>query len=312
MIGHLLLYLFSFVGIWIGTGMAIKSIEKLCRSLKLSSFAISFLVLGLFTSISEFSVGVNAVIDQDPEIYIGNLIGASIVIFMLIIPLLAITGNSLKINKEFRGFNLIMSLVVISLPVILALDGKVDKIDSFISITFFIFLVIFIQTKKGLLEKISNMKQFKRPKIKKEILKICVSVLIIFVASHFIVEQTEYFSDIFKISSFLMSLLFIAIGTNLPELSFVVRSIFTKNNQVAFGDYVGSASFNTFIFGFLTLLYGKSVFLTNSYLISLTFMIIGLISFYFFSRSKNTLSKTEGLILLSIYFLFLFFEFFLH
>ena len=48
MVTHALIYALSFVGIWIGSGLAIKSVERLSQSLKLSSFAVSFLVLGFF------------------------------------------------------------------------------------------------------------------------------------------------------------------------------------------------------------------------------------------------------------------------
>ena len=100
---HLIIYAAAFIGIWVGAGMAITSVEKMAQKLRLSSFLVSFLVLGFFTSISEVSVGVNAVLSGDPGIFVGNLIGASIVLFLMVIPLLAITGKPITINKEVRG-----------------------------------------------------------------------------------------------------------------------------------------------------------------------------------------------------------------
>lgn len=312
MFTHILIYVLSFAGIWIGSGLAIKSVERLSKSLKMSSFAISFLLLGLFTSISELSVGVNSILANDPEIFVGNLIGASIVLIMLIIPLLAIVGNSIRITPEFQGFNLIASLVVIALPVILALDGRIGKTDGIIALALFGLLLISVQSKKGLIDKLKNINQRAGIRVGRELLKILFGVATIFIASKFVVEQTIYFSHLLNVSPFLISLLFIAIGTNLPELSLVVRSAFMRNNQVAFGDYVGSAAFNTFLFGLLTLMYGKPVLLSNSYVISLLFLVVGLIVFYYFARTKNTMSRIEGFALLTIYALFLFTEIALH
>jgi len=312
MITHVLIYILSFAGIWIGSGLAIKSVERLSRSLKVSSFAVSFLVLGLFTSISELSVGINSILENDPEIYVGNLIGASIVLFMLIVPLLAIFGNSIRISPEFQGFNLPASLVVVALPVILAMDGKVGKTDSIIALALFGFLLISVQSKRGLAGKLKNISQRTGVGVGKELLRILFGVAIIFIASRFVVEQTLYFSGLLNVSAFLISLLFIAIGTNVPELSLVVRSAFMRNNQVAFGDYVGSAAFNTFLLGLLTLIYGKPVMLSNNYIASLLFLIVGLIAFYYFARTKNSISRLEGLILLGLYALFLFTEITLH
>jgi len=312
MLPHLIIYTLSFIGIWIGSGLAIGSVERLSKILRVSSFAVSFLVLGFFTSVSEFSVGVNSILENDPEIYVGNLIGASIVIFMLIIPLLAITGNNIKITTEFRGFNLPASLVVVALPVILAMDGRIGRTDSLIALSLFGFLVIAIQTKRGLLEKIKKINSRSGIKVGKELLRIVFGVATIFIASRFVVEQTMYFSNILQLSPFVISLLVIGIGTNIPELSFVVRSAFMRSNQVAFGDYVGSASFNTFLMGILTIFYGKPVLLTNSYVVSLLFLVVGLFAFYYFARTKNSISRLEGIILLFLYILFVVVEIFIH
>lgn len=312
MLPHIIVYVLSFIGVWIGSGLAINSVERLSRILRVSSFTVSFLVLGLFTSVSELSVGINSVLENDPEIYVGNLIGASIVIFMLIVPLLAITGRKIKISPEFQGFNLPAALVVIALPVILAMDGRVGRTDSIIALSLFGFLVVSVQSKKSFLERIKTINTKSTIRVGKEMLRIVFGVVTIFIASRFIVEQTVYFSQILEVSPFLISLLLIAVGTNIPELSFVFRSVFMKNNQVAFGDYVGSASFNTFLLGSLTLFYGKPVILTNSYLISLLFLVIGLILFYYFARTKNSISRFEGIVLLAMYLLFLATELFIH
>ena len=56
MLPHIIIYLLSFAGIWIGSGIAIKSVEKL-SVLKLSSFLVSFVILGLFTSMGIFCRG---------------------------------------------------------------------------------------------------------------------------------------------------------------------------------------------------------------------------------------------------------------
>ncbi len=127
---NLIIYLISFFGVWVGSGIAIRSVERLSKILGISSFLISFLVLGTLSSTSELSVGVNSILEDNPKIYIGNLIGASIVIFMLIIPLLTVFGKKIPVHSRFQGFNLPASLVVVFLPVFLVLDGKIDRIDG--------------------------------------------------------------------------------------------------------------------------------------------------------------------------------------
>lgn len=312
MLQHVLLYVLAFFGIWIGAGIAISSVERLSRRLRLSSFIVSFLILGFFTSISEFSVGINAVLDNDPGIFVGNLIGANIVLFLMVIPLLAITGKAIKINRELQGYNLVFPLVVVSMPVILSLDGRVSRLDGVIAVLLFVISSMVIQRRRRLEDNVKTLSRLRNMSVRTELAKIVFGALLIFGASRVVVIETEFFSQALGLSPFFISLMIIAIGTNLPELSFVVRSMFMKSNQVAFGDYVGSASFNAFLFGLLTLWYGKPILLNNSYMVSLLFLIVGLVLFYFFAKSKNTISRMEASLLLGLYILFFTTEFLLH
>jgi len=306
------LFAIAFCGIWIGSGIAIKSIERISHGLRISSFAVSFLLLGFFTSLGELSVGVNAILDDDPEIFVGNLIGASIVLFMLVIPLLAIVGKKININKELRGERMILPLVTVAAPVLLSIDGTINKLDGIIALVLFIVTSFFIQKKQGLLEKTSSIFKHKKFSLKLESLKVLIGVALVFGSSYLIVHQTMLLSQIMNWSPFLIGLLFIAVGTNIPEISFVFRSAFMKDSQVVFGDYMGSAATNTLLFGGLSIWYGKPILLTNSYLVSLGFLLIGLIAFFIFAKSKHSISRHEGLLLLGLYGLFLLTEIFSH
>ncbi len=309
---QILVYVLAFAGIWMGSGLAIKSVERLARFLDISTFMVSFVALGLFTSIGELSVGINALIENNPEIYVGSLIGASIVLFLLVTPLLAIVGNSVRINENFRGFNLVASLLVVALPAILVMDGKISKADGVIAVVAFVWLLRKLKSKKSLLEKIKSLGVKNSVRVGKEVFNTLLGMGIVFVASKFVVDQTVYFSDLLGISSFLISLLVVSIGTNVPELSLVIRSVTMRNYQVALGNYVGSAAFNTLLLGVLTLIHGQDIYLTNSYVVGLVFLIAGLVMFYFFARTKNTLSRLEGLMLLVFYVFFVMMEISIH
>jgi len=309
---HILIYVLSFLGIWVGSGFIIKSVEKISSSLRISSFTISFLVLGAFTSVGELSVGANSIMKGDAEIFVGNLIGASMVLFLLIIPLLAIIGKSIHVSPDLQGFNLPASLVTIALPAMMVLDGNVGRFDAILALILFSLLIISVQSKGKFLAVVEKTSEKKRLSMGKGLVRIFFGLAIIFIASRFAVEQTDYFANFLHVSPFLISLVVVSIGTNLPELSLVVRSAFSRNHQIAFGDFVGSAAFNTFLFGFLTLIYNKPIILTNSFVISLLFLVAGLLLFYHFARTKNTISRLEGLTLFLLYLAFLFTEYIIH
>lgn len=310
MVFQLLSYLFSFFVIWFGTGLVVRSVDRLAHRFTLSGFAISFFVLGILTSTPEFSVGINAIIDKEPEIFIGNLLGASLVLFLLVIPLLAIFGKGVKLVHQLDKKNLLFSLLVVATPSFLIADKKLTFVEGLFLILLYAVLFYFIENKKGLIEKIKDQVFHHHSSLIKEICQLIFGVALIIFFSNFIVDKTIYFSQLFNISSFLISLLVLSVGTNLPELSLAVRCIVTGKKEVAFGDYIGSAAANTLIFGVLALLIGGEVLLTNNFLIILFFTLFGLGIFFSFSRSKNEISREEGIILLLIYFLFLLTEIF--
>lgn len=298
-------YFLSFFLIWYSAGLIVSSVDRLAHRFSLSGFAVSFFVLGILTSTPEIAVGINSVIDRKPEIFVGNLLGASLVLFLLIIPLLVIFGKGIKLVHQLERKNLLLALLVVAAPSFLVADGSLTLIDGIFLIISYLVLFYFIEKRKGLFERIKDQIFNHRYSLIKDILQLILGVIIIIFSSKFIVDQTIYFSQIFNVSSFLISLLVLSVGTNLPELSLAIRSVFEGKKEVAFGDYIGSAAANSLIFGGLTLLAGGKVIVADNFLKILFFTVLGLGLFFLFSRSKNNISKDEGIILFLVYLLFL-------
>lgn len=310
MIVQLFFYIFSFLLIWFAAGLTVTSVDRLAHKLNLSSFAISFFLLGILTSIPELSVGINSIVDKKPEIFVGNLIGGVVVIFLLIIPILAVFGGGVKLTHQMEKHNLILALLVIITPTVFTLDGRISSAEGFYSILLYGVLVYVIEKRKGLLDRIKDSLKYNKNHVANDLAKIMVGVILIFIASKYVVDTTIYFSNLFQISSFLISLIIVSIGTNLPELSLVVRSLLLGKKEVALGDFLGSASANSALFGALVLVSGGNTIVPSHFLQTFVFVAGGLLLFYIFSRSKQDISREEGLILLLVYVMFLVFEIF--
>ncbi|MCL4338506.1 hypothetical protein M1271_02360 [Patescibacteria group bacterium] len=301
-------YIISFIVIWFGAGLIVDGVGNLSHKLNISSFATSFFVLGILTSIPEASVGINSIINHTPDIFVGDLIGASLVLFILAIPILAIFGNGIKLSHQMTPHKLILSLFVVAAPVFLILDKTISSTEGLFLIFLYLALFYSVEKKKGILENIKDRILDGKTHFLEDVMKLTGGALLVFVSSKILVDKTIYFSGVLGIAPFLISLLVLSIGTNLPELSLAIRSVILGKKEVALGDYVGSAAANTLIFGVLTLINGGEVVVSNHYLQTLIFMVLGLGFFYYFSRSKNDISRKEGIVLLSLYFLFIFME----
>lgn len=285
-----------------------SSVDHFSRRLKISPFAFSFFVLGTLTSIPEFAVGMTALAENKPEVFVGNLIGGIPVIFFFIIPILAILGRGIKLQHSLTSTNLLLSFIVILAPTFFVIDKKVTNIEGIIMIALYIALFFFIERKDGLLDTENSNVLNTRSYSYKDIVKILTGIVLAFIASHVIVDNTLYFANILNVSTYFISLFVLSLGTNLPELSLAIRAIISGKKDVAFGDYIGSAATNTFLFGLFTLINVGEVLTVNHFLATFLIMTVGLAIFFLFTRAQNMVTKQAGFILLIVYGVFLYFN----
>jgi cation:H+ antiporter len=289
----------------------VTAVSRLAYGLKMSAFTVSFFVLGLLTSLPEISIGFTAIATDDPSIFVGNLIGGIFVLFLLVIPLLALTEKGVTVPKQLNKTVLAGLLVVCFLPTFLVRDSRITTYESIIAIIAYCLLFIFFSKEQGLFEKVKNKLSTKR-KIKWwDAVKIVVGVCLLIVGSNQIVESTEYFAQVLEISPFFVSLIIVSLGTNIPEITILFRSIAEKKTDVALADYLGSATANTLLFGVLSLTYNQTIILPSTYIHRYLLMIISLLLFYLFMRTKNRISRKEGMMLLLLYTVFIVIELFL-
>lgn len=309
---NLLIYLASFGLIWFGAGLIISAVDKYSKRVKLSPFAFSFLVLGLLTSIPEFSVGLGATLERKPDIFVGNLLGGVVVIFLLVIPLLAVLNNGVKLTHQFGGRNLVIALAVIAAPALFVSDARVSNLEGIVLILLYLFLIILVERRKGVIENFEDVVDNLKPNttLLTDIAKLVGGIIVVFFASNLILDKTMYFSDFFNISPFVISLIFLSIGTNLPEISLAVKGAILGKKDIVFGDYVGSAAANTLLFGVFTLLHNGEVLTKDGYFLTSLFIALGLGLFYFFSKSKQGITRVEGVVLILFYLFFVLFGLF--
>lgn len=299
MVQSIFLFFISFLLLWIGSGIAVSVISKVAHSLRMSSFFVSFFVLGLFTSIAEITVGISAHINNEPEIFVGNLIGGSVVLFLLVIPLLAAVGDGIKLSHSFDVKDLISAVVVVGFPAFLSLDNEISYIDALVCIIFYCYFIFTQQKKAHSIERVVHI-NIKQTTLYGSLLQVLGAVILIFIASTILVNQTKIIGELLGISPFVISVLVISIGTNIPEISIAVRAILAKRKDIAFGDYLGSATLNTLELGILSIM-GNTPINADGSNYSILIFLIGLGFFVYFAKTHHTFSRQEGAILLAIY-----------
>ncbi len=302
--GSLLLYILAIVAIWFGAGLIISSVEKFSHRLHFSPFITSFVFLGLLTSIPEFGVGTTAIVDGKPEIFVGALIGGIIVMFLFIIPILAILGKGITINHNLDSKKLLYLILILLAPGLFVVDRNFTILEGVLLIACYVLVITHIRKAQVTEKQEENVLSLKIYSIL-DLAKVASGIGIVFISSQIIVSETIYFAKILNIPEFYLSILVLSLGTNLPELSIALRSVISGAKDIALGNYLGSASANVFLLGLFTIANNQNIILKDSFIITYVIMSIGLLSFYKFSKSKKEISVKEGKILLLIYFSFL-------
>ena len=302
MLTHLLILLVSFVTIWVSAGLVVDSVASMSRRMNLTAFSFSFFFLGLFTSITELTIGLNAVNQGVPTIFIGNLLGATVVLFGLVLPLLALLTGGIRFKKELSPVQLGLTLLYICLPAIAVVNGQVSLAEAVLLVVGYslIWLLIKVRKQSVLLTMYERMQHsvFSLPN---KSWTLIAGVILLIGASHLLVEQTVWLAGTFHTTPFLVSLLLLSIGSNVPEIVVAFQAVMHKKTDVAYGSYLGSAVANAFFFGLLTLVYNQTIYIENGLLLLLPVMILMIVLFFFFLRSEKGLSRVEGVTLLLLY-----------
>ena len=301
---NILLFVLSVICLWVSSEVILKSVGHLSVKLRLSPFVVSFFILGFLSSLPEMNIGINSIINKTPAVFVGNLTGASIVLFLLVIPLLAVFGNGVVLSRQLPKKKLILSILAIITPFLLLLDGYLSYFDAFVSVAAYFLLISSIKHKRYLLRKVTKVKSKTvtfSPIV--EMGKIFLGSVVIYFSSWILVNKTIFFAELLHTPILVISFLVLSLGTNLPELVITIRSVLNHEKEVAFGSYVGSAAVNTLIFGILTFINGPFSIIGNGFWVNLIIFSFGLLLFYRFSTTKNDISRKEGLVLLSLYLL---------
>ncbi len=303
---HLAWFFLSLAGVWLCSGALVHVTEVLSRRTHRGNFFLAFVLLGILTSFSEIAVAINATDQGVPEISVGNLLGASLVLFLWVTPILAIVGNGIRLQKGISITRLLPAAVTILAPIMLAIDGKLTQIEGGLCLLAYITVVLLLKRQDE-----SGRKEttpIPRRVLITALLKVLAAAALIALSGHVLVQETIFFSEYWSIPASLFGLLVLSIATNIPELAIGIRAALREKKAIALGDYIGSASANTAILGVVLLVNGTVTINFDEWIGTAFASVIGIALFLWFLATKKQLSRYEGIMLLGVYALFVAWE----
>jgi len=276
--------------------------------------------MSVATSLPELFVGIMSAIDGVPAFSVGNVIGSNILDLTLVIGIAALLAKNINIESKIIRKDMIYMLAITILPVILLVDHHLwwkfglfpnmtpglSRIDGFILLCAFAYYIYNLVQQETRFSRIVD--KTSRKEAIKFMLLFLISITLLLISAHFVVDYAELLSIDLAISPLLMGLFIISLGTSLPELIFESKAVLSQHQSMAIGDLVGSVITNSALVLGVTAVISPIAVNTVIYLTSTLFMLFAAFIFFTFSESGDRITWTEGMSLLFLYVLFIIIE----
>lgn len=279
-------------GDWLTDGAA-----SIARKAGMSQIVIGLTIVAMGTSMPEFCVSMVSALNGTTDLAMGNVVGSNIFNTLLIV------GCSALVTPVVVGRNTIrrdfpFTVAASAALLLLALDGEISRLDSFMLLTGFCFFIYFtLSNAKGEAETDCSTKQ---RSILSALLLMAVGLACLVAGSNLFVQGATFVAKQFGMSDAVIGLTIVAGGTSLPELATSIVAARKGNSEIAIGNVLGSNVFNILmiigITGAICPLQVEGI-TTLDYVV----LIVGILLVWLFSRTKYTVERWEGLLLTAIF-----------
>jgi len=229
--------------------------------------------------------------------------GASIVLLSLLTGLTALLSGKVIVDATFTKKDLVIMNFVIILPILLIFDGKLNRLDSIIMfISYAIYVFRIYKERHRLSHPLARINH--NNVLVESITFLFFGIIGLAIASNFAVDSARAIAEFLKVPLLLIGILIFSVGTNFPELTIALTAVRKKQKSIVLGNVLGSATTNTLVIALVSFLQPFEVLDLETFTVSVFFLVATVITFSFFIKSKNEISRLEGFFLLSLYFLF--------
>jgi len=287
--------------------------EELGILLGVPSYVVGVTIVAIGTSLPELVSSVFAVVEDSPEIVVGNAIGSNVTNIFLVLGVAAILGGRLYVRREIVRIDLPMLASSAALLGLSALDGTVSRVEGFLLLAgAFIYgfygvrisrpsPVMMAEIEASVPEEVELRPRTLRPVV---VLKLLGGVILLYFAAEYTVRSVIELSSLFGVGKDLIAISAVALGTSLPELVVSVVAARRGRLEIAIGNVLGSNIFNAFaVVGIPALIVPLPV--TNIVLtVGLPFMGVATV-IYFFMAQDREVTRWEGMPLVLFYVLFI-------
>ncbi len=247
----ILFFVLGLVFLVIGADILVRGASKFAMSFGISPLVVGLTIVAFGTSAPEVAVSVGAVLQNQTDIAIGNVVGSNIFNILFILGISALI-TPLIVNVQIIRQEVPIMIGASLLLLAISMDGKLGLIDGLILfgmlITYTAFLIIQSRRESTL----ANEEYSQEFAIKSswddskfvQILLIVAGLVLLVMGSKWLVSSSIIFAKELGVSDLVIGLTIVAAGTSMPEVATSVVAAIKGERDIAVGNVIGSNTFN--------------------------------------------------------------------
>ena len=295
----------GLVLLYFGADWLVKGAVTISLKFGLSPLIVGLTVVALGTSLPEALVSIQATLDNQGGIALGNVIGSNILNIALILGLSSLL-QPLKVDSHLVKADVPILFGASFLLIVLLEDFHISRMEGALLLLGIVFYVtgniMTVKRTSPAEDQIEGMEVPEDPSknLYRDIGFLILGLIALALGANFLVEGAIDLARIWGLSEALIGLTIVSIGTGTPELATALMAAYRKTADIAIGNAVGSNIFNIFfvvgLAGLIAPINGTQINPSDLYVMfGLTFLLLPTV------WTGMVLDRKEGFLFVAIY-----------
>jgi len=299
------LFALSCIVLIVAGSVLVKSLTRIATFLRMSEFLAAFVFMAISTSLPELFVGVQSARAGNPALALGTVIGSNIADLTFVAGISILIARGVVVKSQAVRKDVWYMLGLAALPMMLMFFGhELSRTDAIILLIALALYGFRLAKTHGRYEK-EYKDHVGRWEIMLQMILFLTALGVLFISSDYVVLYATELAIEMAMPAIFVGLIFLAIGTSLPELVFEAKSMMSRKSEMALGDLIGSVIMNSTLVLAVTALIMPITANFFLFLTSAFFMLVVTFIFATFVYTGRKLTYIEGIAMLLLYIFFL-------
>lgn len=239
-IGRIIVGLVVLVG---GGELLVRGASGLAARWGLSPLVVGLTVVAIGTSAPEFAVTVGAVLRDESDLAVGNVVGSNIANVLLVLGLAAVV-LPLAVKRQLVKIDVPVMIGLSLVLLVFALDGVISATDGLVLLALWVThtAVTIVLSRR---EKTpADTDAAPAPKVLTCIVLLLAGIALLVVGANQLVTGAVNIATSLGVDGLVIGLTVVAVGTSLPELVTSLVAAIRGERDIAIGNVVGSCIAN--------------------------------------------------------------------